>query len=241
MGVSCLPTKKRQDAREAAMGVSRTSGINRRDFLGTAVGVTNALALSLAGEGADEAPLKATAWVTIAPDGSITIVSPPAEMGQGTFTALATVLADELDADWSKVTLVHPPVWDEKTYGNPQFFGFLHTVASMATRGYFKPMRIAGAQARRVLLDAVAEKWGVPVSELSTEPSFVVHKASNRRIGYGAIAGFAKVPAELPRIEDKDLKPTASFRYIGKDVARVDLPGKVTGAAKYGIDVQVSG
>src|SRR5262249_49144096 len=109
------------------------------------------------------------------------LVPPPAEMGQGTSPALAAVLADELDADWSKVTLVHPPVWDEKTYGNPQFFGFLHTVASMATRGYFKPMRIAGAQARRVLLDAVAEKWGGPGSELSTEPSSGVHEASTRR------------------------------------------------------------
>jgi len=223
------------------MAVPSTPGINRRDFLGTAAGVTIALTVSLEGEAVADAPLKATAWVTIAPDGAITIVSPPAEMGQGTFTALAAVLADELDADWSKVTLVHPPVWDEKTYGNPQFFGFLHTVASMATRGYFKPMRIAGAQARRVLLDAVAEKWGVPVGELSTEPSVVVHKASNRRIGYGAIAAFARVPAELPKIEDKDLKPTASFRYIGKDLPRVDLPGKVTGAVKYGIDVQVPG
>src|SRR5438552_2781791 len=82
----------------------------------------------------------------------------------------------------ANVKLVHPPEWDEKTYGNPQFFNFLHTVASMATRGYFKPMRKAGAQARRVLLDAMATKWDVPVGELSSEPSIVVHKASGRRI-----------------------------------------------------------
>ncbi len=73
-------------------------------------------------------------------------------------------------------------------------------------------MRIAGAQARRVLIDAVAAKWGVPAAELTTEPSVVVHKASNRRISYGEIAAFAKAPAELPKIEDKDLKPAASFR-----------------------------
>src|SRR5262249_58478562 len=209
MGETAPPKKRGRAAGGAARGVPPGPGITRRDFLGTAVGVTIVLTLSLDGEAADETPLKATAWVTIAPDGSITIVSPPAEMGQGTSTALATVLADELDADWSKVTLVHPPVWDEKTYGNPQFWGSLHTVASMATRGYFKPMRIAGAQARRVLPDAVAEKGGVPVGELSTEPSIVVHKASNRRIGYGGVAAFAKVPAELPNIEEKDLKPTA--------------------------------
>ena len=106
--------------------------------------------------------------------------------------------------------------------------------------GYFKPLRLAGAQARRVLLDAVAAKWNVPVGELSTEPSVVVHKASGRRIGYGEIAAFAKAPAELPKIEERTSR-TASFRYIGKDVARVEVPLKVTGAAKYGMDVQVPG
>jgi isoquinoline 1-oxidoreductase subunit beta len=220
--------------------------IDRRDFLAGAAGLTIALTitpdhLAFNTEAVADTPFPPNAWVTIAADGAVTLVSPPAEMGQGTFTAMGAVLAEELDVDWSQVTLRHPPVWDEKTYGNPQFFNFLHTVASMATRGYFKPMRIAGAQARRVLLDAAAAKWGVSVAELSTEPGTVVHKASNRRMGYGEIATFAKVPAELPRIEDKDLKSSASFRYIGKDVPRVELPGKVTGTAKYGIDVQVPG
>ena len=128
------------------------------------------------------------------------------------------MLADELDADWAKVKPVYPPEWNEKKYGNPGWGGNFNTTASLATRGYFKPMRIAGAQARRVLLDAVAAKWNVPVGELSTEPSVVVHKASDRRIGYGEIAAFAKVPAELPKIEEKELKPPTSFRYIGKDL-----------------------
>ena len=75
-------------------------------------------------------------------------------------------------------------------------------------------------------------KWNVPVGELSTEPSVVVHKASGRRISYGEIAAFAKAPAELPKIEDKDLKPAANFRYIGKDVPRVEVPLKVTGTAQ---------
>jgi isoquinoline 1-oxidoreductase beta subunit len=218
--------------------------ISRRVFIKETAGLTLALTVvpHVAGETlAADAPFAANLWVTVATDGAISIVSPPAEMGQGTFTALAAVLADELDADWAKVTIVHPPVWDEKTYGNPQFFNFLHTVASMATRGYFQPMRIAGAQARRVLIDAVAARWGVPAGELSTEPSVVVHKASGRRMSYGEIAGFAKAPAELPKIEDKDLKSPASFRYIGKDLPRVDLPGKVTGATRFGMDVQVPG
>ncbi|HEY7299786.1 MAG TPA: molybdopterin cofactor-binding domain-containing protein [Xanthobacteraceae bacterium] len=220
--------------------------LDRRSFLKeTAAGLTFALTLaadprSVTDAAAADAPL-ATAWATIAADGTITIVSPAAEMGQGSFTALAAVLADELDADWSKVKIAYPPIWNEKTYGNPQFGNSIQTSASMATRGYFQPMRIAGAQARRVLLDAVAAHWNVPLPELSTEPSTVVHKASNRRISYGEIATFAKVPAELPKIEDKDLKPAESFRYIGKDVARIEVPLKVTGAARYSMDVQVPG
>src|SRR5579864_6017443 len=162
--------------------------IHRRDFLKqTGAGLTLALTLapdplSMFGEALADTPLAANLWVTIATDGTITIVSPPAELGQGTFTTLAAVLADELDADWSKVQLALPPVWDEKTYGNPEFFNFLHTVASMATRGYFKPMRIAGAQARRVLLDAVAARWGVRVGEISAAPSVVTRRGNGRRI-----------------------------------------------------------
>jgi len=162
-------------------------------------------------------------------------------MGQGSFTTLPLIIAEELDADWSKVKPVLPPAWDDKAYGNPAYGGAFQTSASASVHGYFKALRIAGAQARRVLLDAVAAKRNVPVGELSTEPSVVVHKASNRRVTYGEIASFAKAPAELPKIEEKDLKPTASFRLIGKDVPRAELPSKVTGAAKYAQDVQVPG
>ena len=224
---------------------------SRRDFFGAAAGLTLALTVApdplallgegVAGEALADVPLSPNVWVTIAPDGTITVVSPAAEMGQGTFTTLPAVIAEELDADWAKVKPVFPPEWTEKKYGNPGSNYVFQTSASFATRGYFKAMRLAGAQARRVLIDAVAAKWGVPAAELSTEPSVVVHKASNRRISYGEIAAFAKAPAELPKIEDKDLKPAASFRLIGKDVPRVEVPLKVTGAAKYAIDAQVPG
>src|SRR5215469_4738223 len=220
--------------------------ISRRDFLGSTAGLT--LALTVAPErliGVEEAradaPLSPNAWLTIAPDGSIAIVSPAAEMGQGTFTTIPAIIAEELDADWSKVKPIFPPEWDDKKYGNPEYGSTFQTSASASVRGYFKPARIAGAQARRVLLDAVATKWNVPVGELSTEPSLVLHKASGRRIGYGEVAAFAKAPAELPKIEEKDLKDRKDFRYIGKDVPRFEVPLKVTGAAKYGMDVQVPG
>jgi isoquinoline 1-oxidoreductase beta subunit len=226
--------------------MNQHSSTSRRDFLRTAAGLTLALTIlpeRFAGidEARAEASLSPNAWLTITPDGTITIVSPVAEMGQGTFTTIPVIIAEELDADWSKVKPVLPPAWDEKKYGNPEYGMNFQTSASASVRGYFRPARTAGAQARRVLLDAVAAKWNVPVGELSTGPSVVVHKGSGRRISYGEIAAFAQAPAELPKIEDKDLKDPASFRYIGKDVARVEVPLKVTGAAQYGMDVQVPG
>jgi isoquinoline 1-oxidoreductase beta subunit len=224
--------------------IGAEANTNRREFIAGAAGLTLFLTVTpdtFMDEAHADAPLSPNVWLTIATDGTITIVSPAAEMGQGTFTTLPAVLAEELDADWSKVKAVSPPEWNEKKYGNPQWSGLFNTTASLATRGYFKPMRLAGAQARRVLLDAVSAKLNVPIGELSTEPSIVVHRASRRRISYGEIAAFARVPTELPKIEDKDLKSPAEFRYIGKDLPRLDLPTKVTGAARYGIDVLVPG
>jgi isoquinoline 1-oxidoreductase beta subunit len=226
--------------------MNQHASLNRRDFLGTAAGLTLALTIlpeRFAGidEAGAEASLSPNAWLTIMHDGTISIVSPAAEMGQGTFTTLPVIIAEELDADWSKVKPILPPAWEEKKHGNPEYGMNFQTSASASVHGYFKPLRIAGAQARRVLLDAVAARWNVPVAELSTEPSVVVHKATSRRISYGEVAAFAQAPAALPKIEDRDLKDPASFRYIGKHVPRVEVPLKVTGAAKYGMDVQVPG
>jgi isoquinoline 1-oxidoreductase subunit beta len=229
----------------------KSSAFSRRNFLKSTAGLSFALAiapsaLSLADEAFADAPDGAapyapSVWLTISPDGTITMVSPAAEMGQGSFTSLPIIIAEELDADWAKVRPVFPSDWDDQKYGNPAYGKTFQTSASASVTGYFTSLRLAGAQARRVLLDAVAAKWSVPVGELSTEPSVVVHQASGRRIGYGEIAAFATVPAELPKIAESDLKPTASFRLIGKDIARIELPLKVTGAAKYAMDVEVPG
>jgi isoquinoline 1-oxidoreductase subunit beta len=167
--------------------MNQHASLNRRDFLGTAAGLTLALTIlpePFAGmdEASAEASLSPNAWLTITPDGTITIVSPAAEMGQGTSTTLPIIIAEELDADWSKVKPILPPAWEEKKYGNPEYGMNFQTSASASVHGYFKPLRIAGAQARRVLLDAVAARWNVPVAELSTEPSVVVHKTTSRRI-----------------------------------------------------------
>jgi isoquinoline 1-oxidoreductase beta subunit len=116
-----------------------------------------------------------------------------------------------------------------------------YQVASLTTRGYWMPLRTAGAQARRVLLDAAAAKWNVPVSELTTEPSTVVHAASGRKMSYGEIAGFAQVPAELPELKPDQLKPVANFRLLGKDVPRIDIADKSSGKPLYASDVQMPG
>jgi isoquinoline 1-oxidoreductase beta subunit len=179
-------------------------------------------------------------WVSVAPDGTITIMSAATEMGQGSMTSLPLIIAEELDADWSKVRIVPAPPIDA-IYGNPGFGGMMYTAGSNAVRSYFQPLRMFGAQVRRVLLDNAANKLGVPVEELTTEPSTVVHAKSGRRLSYGEIAAFAQVPDKPPEIKPEQLKKRSEFRLIGKDVMRVELPGKVNGSAQYAIDVQVPG
>jgi isoquinoline 1-oxidoreductase beta subunit len=117
----------------------------------------------------------------------------------------------------------------------------MYTAGSNAVTSYYRPLRTMGAQVRRVLLDNAARKLGVPVEELTTEPSVVVHAKSGRRLAYGDIAAFAEVPSEAPAVKPEDLKKPANFRLIGKDVMRVELPTKVNGTARYSIDVQVPG
>jgi len=132
-----------------------------------------------------------------------------------------------------------PPI--DEVYGNPGFQGMLYTAGSNAVRSYYDPLRIFGAQVRRVLLDNAAKKLGVPVAELTTGPSVVVHAKSGRRLSYGEIAAFAEIPAKAPEIKPADLKKPSAFRLIGRDVLRVEVPKKVNGSAQYAIDVQVPG
>jgi isoquinoline 1-oxidoreductase subunit beta len=216
--------------------------LSRREVMIGAAGLSFAFALgskadaaTLATEGSGKA---LSPWVSIAPDGTITIMSAATEMGQGSLTSLPLILAEELDADWSKVKIVTaPPV--EAIYGNPGFQGMMYTAGSNAVTSYYTPLRRFGAQVRRVLLDNAARKLGVPVEELTTEPSTVVHAKSGRKLGYGDIAAIAEVPAKAPEIKPEELKKPAQFRLIGKDVMRIELPGKVNGTAQYAIDVEV--
>ena len=223
--------------------------ISRREFIAGTAGLTFSFALggSLLGRASDVAAagesLKMNAWVTIASDDTVTILTPGAEMGQGTMTSLPLILAEELDADWSKVKVEFaPPI--PKLYGNPDALlnGGQASLASIAVAGYYTPLRMAGAQARRVLIDSVAQSWKVPAAELRTESGRVIHDNSGQRISYGEIAKFATIPDAPPAIGAADLKKPADFRLIGrKDIGRIDVPSKVNGTARYGIDAQVPG
>lgn len=217
---------------------------SRRQVMIGAAGLTFAIALGghadaavLAGERTGQA---FSPWISIAPDGTITIMSAATEMGQGSMTSLPLIIAEELDADWSKVRIVPAPPLDH-IYGNPGFGGMMYTAGSNAVTSYYRPLRMMGAQVRRVLLDNAARKLGVPVEELTTEPSMVVHAKSGRKLSYGDIAAVAEVPAKAPEIKPEQLKKTSEFRLLGKDVMRVELPTKVNGTAQYGIDIQVPG
>jgi isoquinoline 1-oxidoreductase beta subunit len=218
--------------------------LSRRQVMIGAAGLSFAIALP---DGLNAAVLSGertgtaiSPWISIATDGTITIMSAATEMGQGSMTSLPLIIAEELDADWARVRIVPAPPLDN-IYGNPGFGGMMYTAGSNAVTSYYRPLRIVGAQVRRVLLDNAARKWGVPVEELTTEPSVVVHAKSGRKLTYGDIAQFAELPAKAPEIKPEQLKKTSDFRLIGKDVMRVELPAKVNGSATYGIDVQVPG
>ncbi len=225
---------------------SVSTDISRRGFVAGSAGLSFAFTLGGLGRGAAigaTQPTQFNAWVSIAADNTVTIICPAAEMGQGVLTSLPLILAEELDADWSKVKCEFAPA-NPKAYGNPHhlFHGAQITAASVAVPGYFMPLRMAGAQARKVLLDAAAEKVKVPVAELTTDKGVITHKKSGKKMSYGEVASFAKVPAEPPKITEADLKKPSEFKLIGKkDVGRVDVMAKSSGQAQYGMDVQVPG
>jgi isoquinoline 1-oxidoreductase beta subunit len=222
--------------------------VNRREVMigaaGLSFGVASGLVspcdveFSTTANAAESATLNP--WVTISADGTISIMSPASEMGQGSKTSLPLIVAEEMDAAWDKVRIVAAPPSDA-IYGNPGFLGMMYTAGSTAVMGYFTELRQFGAQVRQVLLDNAAQRLGVPVSELKTEPSVVVHSKTNRRLSYGDLAAFLVVPATPPAVAPEDLKKPADFRLIGKDVMRFELPAKVNGTARYSIDVDVPG
>ena len=213
--------------------------VSRRGFLqGVAVTGVFVLGARLVPQPlwADDAPapgLEPNLWLSIASDGTVTIVAHRSEMGSGSRTSLPIVVADELDADWSKVKI-------DQAVGDPKY-GEQDTDGSHSVRSFFDQMRQVGAAGRAMLISAAAAQWNVSPKDCMTEPHFVVHKASGRKLGYGELAAAAaKLP--VPKIEDLQLKNRSEWRYIGKESNSLfDLPEMVTGKAVFGMDAAMPG
>jgi isoquinoline 1-oxidoreductase beta subunit len=176
------------------------------------------------------------AFIRIDSTGKTTLVMPQVEMGQGVYTSIPMILAEELDVDLSKVALQHAPP-NDKLYGNPTF-GLQVTGNSNSIRAFWKPLRIAGASARAMLVQAAAQQWQVEPASCTTSNGEVTHKESGRKLSYGALAdaaGKQTPPKDVPLKDPKD------FVLIGKPLKRLDTPDKTNGKAVYGIDAILPG
>jgi len=176
------------------------------------------------------------AFIRIDHSGKTTLVMPQVEMGQGVYTAVAMILADELDADFAAVTLEHAPP-NDKLYGNPTF-GVQVTGNSNSIRSFWKPLRVAGATARAMLVQAAAGQWQVDPASCSAADGKVTHGASGRVLAYGDLVDAA---SSIPAPQNPPLKNPEDFALIGKPLKRLDTPNKTDGKVVYGIDAMLPG
>jgi len=216
--------------------------VSRREFLragaAAGAGLTIAVWLPSCAPGAGKpvtTPFKPNAWVRLSTDGSVTILVDRSEMGQGVYTALPMLVAEELDVPWESVRIEQAGAGKE--YYNA-VFASQATGGSTSVASTWKPLREAGAKARAMLIAAGAAAWSVDATECRTEGGVVIHTPSGRRLKYGELAERA---AALPVPATVTLKDPKDFRILGSAVPRRDVPDKVTGKAGFGIDVQVPG
>ncbi|MGH7349382.1 MAG: molybdopterin cofactor-binding domain-containing protein, partial [Candidatus Rokuibacteriota bacterium] len=218
----------------------KTARIGRRALLQNGLAVGAGLTIGFRFPGSPRAQTAGVfapnQWLSIDRDGLVTITNSVPEMGQGSLTTTTMIIADELDADWKKIRVQQAPA-DPKRYANPvtgsQAYG-----GSRGVRDHMAMWRKSAAAAREMLKQAAAAEWGVPADTVDTEPGVVVHRPSGRRFPYGRLVDRAQA---LPVPQNPKLKTPAQFRYIGKNVPRLDSPEKVTGRGIYGMDVQVPG
>src|SRR5213080_803617 len=221
------------DLRTPAAAQEQPSGSpasrSRRDFLiaGAAAGAGLVIGFYLPHKSSKGA-FEPNAYLRIAPDGKVTVVVARSEMGQGVWTSLPMILAEELEADWKQITI--------EQAGASTLYGDQSTGGSASVRTTWDPMRKAGAAAREMLISAAALKWGVGRASCKAENGTVVHPGSNRRLTYGQLLGRA---ATLPIPTDPPLKQAKDYKIVGTRVARIDTPSKVNGTAEYGIDFRL--
>jgi isoquinoline 1-oxidoreductase subunit beta len=212
---------------------------SRRRFLKTSGvaggGLVIGFVLPAAGRLAEAAaPFSPNAYLRVAANGRVTVVCGLSEMGQGVLTAIPMLVAEELDADWDKVSVEQAPV--DKAYANP-IFGMQATGGSTSVRGFWEPMRKAGAAAREMLVAAAAEAWKAKPADCRTAKGLVIHK-SGRKLSYGWLAARA---SRQPLPANPKLKDPKNFAILGHDLKRLDTPPKVNGSAMFGLDVRLPG
>ena len=213
--------------------------ISRRHFLQTSGALWLAFHVPSATSASTDKGFAPNAYLRIDPSGQVTVIVAYVEMGQGTYASIPMLLAEELEIPLSSVRVEHAPP-DERLYGNPFLGGIQATGNSNAIRGSWEPMRRAGAAARTMLVQAAARRWNVDPASCRAENGAVLHRASGRRLKYGALVGAAaKLP--MPAPESVRLKRREDLKLIGTPAKRLDLSGKVNGAAIYGIDASVPG
>jgi len=221
---------------------SESSVLSRRDFLTVSVAAGGGMLLGfpLHPAFADAPPpkyvLRPEAFIRIDPDSHVTLIIPQEEMGQGVYTSLSQLLADELDVGMERVTPEAAPPSDA-IYGQP-LGGGQGTGGSTSIRAFYFALRQVGASARAMLVQAAAEQWQVDPATLRTENGQVIDDAHNRKLDYGALASAA---AKLPAPQNPRLKADKDLKLIGKPLKRLDTPDKVNGKAQYGIDVRMPG
>ena len=224
--------------------MSAIENVSRRQFLG---GVLSTGAFVLAARivpesvwaqtaavrtRAEAAPLSPSVYLGIEPDGTVFIVTHRSEMGTGIRTTLPMVAADELDADWSRVR-IEQGIGDKK-------YGDQNTDGSRSIRDFYEAFRRAGASARSMLVSAAAAQWNVPATQCVAQNHEVLHQASGRRLGYGAlVAAAAKLP--VPKPETLEFKPKTAWKFVGKEHPAYDQNDIVTGKAQFGLDVYREG
>jgi len=214
--------------------------LTRRHFMKTTALTAGALVIGFRLDGHQANAVEALApdaFIRIAPDNTITIISKHSELGQGSYTGLATILAEEMDADWAQVRVEAAPA-DAQRYGNRLIGGAQVTGGSTAMAGAWDEMRRVGATARAMLVEAAAREWSVPPSEITVERSVVSHSRSGRRATFGELATKAATVAPPAQVTLKDPK---DFKLIGRRAPRVDRRSKTDGSAQFTADFTAPG
>jgi isoquinoline 1-oxidoreductase subunit beta len=218
--------------------MSNTPQVSRREFLGTSATAGGALMIGFAlpswGANAPTKTMLPNSWVVVGSDNSVTILCSRSEMGQGVYTSMPMLIAEELGVDIAKINVEMAPPGEP--YINTMF-GAQLTGGSTSVREAYDRLRVAGAQARSVLVEAAAQKWGVSASDCSADSAMVMGPGG-KKASYGELAEAA---SKLTPPKTPTLKPPKLFRYVGKEVKRFDTPAKVNGTAEFGIDVKLPG